>query len=167
MPEVERKQMTFRRWVGHAVPLHGYGAKPLVGLDGEPFFAELALVRLFERDGWRAVWVDNYHSKFLCGNADHIQRAPFHGAQRAIYNRIVALAGGRAGYYDVMAWRGDELMFLELKGPGDRVSEGQLRWPELAEQVVPHATFTIVEWQFAAEDAAELSEDWLQRRPAS
>ena len=36
-------------------------AKPLVSVDGDAMFGELAIVRWLEKDGWQAFWVDTYH----------------------------------------------------------------------------------------------------------
>ena len=39
-----------------------YDIKPQVQLAGETLLGELLIVRLLERDGWDAVWIDNFKS---------------------------------------------------------------------------------------------------------
>ena len=51
----------FRRWTGSTV-VDTYGGKAVVDLDGEPLFAELATLRLLQRDGWDGVWIDTFRS---------------------------------------------------------------------------------------------------------
>ena len=41
-----------------------YGNKPLLDIDGEPMFAELSILRLFQKDGWDGVWVDTFRKKY-------------------------------------------------------------------------------------------------------
>src|SRR5262245_6849655 len=50
----------FRSWSGATVEAGQYGPKAMVEFDGEPLFAELAVVRWLQRDGWDAVWVARY-----------------------------------------------------------------------------------------------------------
>lgn len=41
-----------------------YGGKTLLKLDNEPLFAELLILRLLEKQGYKCVWVDTYRNKF-------------------------------------------------------------------------------------------------------
>jgi hypothetical protein len=140
------KRMTFRPWLGGGIDT--YGGKAVVDLDGEPFFVELALARLQEQAGWEAVWVDNYRRLFRRGRADQAVPVGIPASQQTTFDAITARnPGGRNGCWDVFAWRGEEVRFLEAKRRGrDRIRDSQLTWAEVAAQVVPHASFTIIEW---------------------
>ncbi len=113
-----------------------YTSKPLVLIEGASLFGELAIVRLLQKDGWGGVWVDTFHSsaqhQLFWDDMPH-RAAPFGLQQvplaRGIYDRIVAARGGRrGGFFDVLAWRGDELAFIEYKGPGDRPNRNEPAW---------------------------------------
>lgn len=113
-----------------------YTSKPLIQIGEEQLFGELAVLRLLEQDGWHGVWVDTFHSrgsrKLFWTDMPH-RSAPFDMAQapRAdrLYRDIVAARGGKAwGFFDVMAWRGDDLVFVEYKGPGDSPNANEPHW---------------------------------------
>jgi hypothetical protein len=40
-----------------------YTNKPLVQVDHESLFGELAILRLLQKDGWDGVWVDTFHDR--------------------------------------------------------------------------------------------------------
>jgi hypothetical protein len=149
MSQYRLRQMKFRPWVGGEIDT--YGGKAIVELDGEPLYVELALVRLQEREGWEAVWIDNYRRLFRRGRADRIAVVELPTPQQELFDAITAKnAAGRAGCWDVFAWRGTELHFLEAKRRGrDRMRPAQLAWLETAAAVAPHASFTIAEWDLA------------------
>lgn len=117
-----------------------YTSKPLVQLDGEPLFGELAIVRCLQKDGWDGVWVDAFHDRgrhklFWQGVPHTTEPYDLSGAPHAwqMYRRIVELNGGRAaGFFDVLAWRGGELLFAEYKGKGDRENRNERAWIEAA-----------------------------------
>jgi hypothetical protein len=117
-----------------------YTIKPLVDVDGEPLFGELAIVRWLQKDGWDAVWVDAFHSStqrklFWQGLPDRTQ--PYDLAQvpaaYALYLKIVELNGGRVrGFFDVLAWRDERFLFAEYKSKGDRPKKNEKAWIDAA-----------------------------------
>ena len=67
----------------------------------------------------------------------------------AVLARLQREAGTRTGCWDIFAWRGDQVVFVELKQhrSGDRLRPGQERW--LAAGVrsgVGVDSFAVVEW---------------------
>lgn len=113
-----------------------YTSKPLVLIEGESLFGELAVVRLLQMGGWGGVWVDSFHSsarrQLFWDDMPH-RSAPFdlHLVPRArdIYDQILGVRSGkRGGFFDVLAWRGDELAFIEYKGPGDTPNKNEPAW---------------------------------------
>jgi len=117
-----------------------YTTKPLVQVDGEPLFGELAIVRWLQKDGWDGVWVDTYHSRgrrkfFWQGMPHKTEPYDLSSIPRVwkTYNRIVEHNGGRAaGFFDVLAWRGDRLLFAEYKGKGDKPNKNERAWIDAA-----------------------------------
>lgn len=51
---IPKARPTFKRWTGQFTG-DTYGNKPILDVDGEPMFAELAILRLFQKDGWDGV----------------------------------------------------------------------------------------------------------------
>ena len=111
-----------------------YTSKPLVTVDGAPYFGELAVLRWLERDGWSGVWVDTFHGrKFWRDMPQRSAPVALPPEARALYDRIVAANGGRSGgFFDVMAWRDGQSVFVEYKGPGDRSNRNESRWIDAA-----------------------------------
>jgi hypothetical protein len=112
-----------------------YTSKPLTSLDGRAIFGEIAIVRVLERDGWEAVWVDTFHKRQFWRDMPH-EGLPIQlpAAAKAKYDSIVAANGGARGFFDVMAWRDGKFLFLEYKGKGDSANANEARWIESALQ---------------------------------
>src|SRR2546429_443447 len=109
-----------------------YLTKPLVVVDSQPLFGELAIARCLERDGWEAVWLDSYHSKkerlFWRDLPD--RSLPFDLSRVQVaheaYERIFIVNGGVGGFFDVLAWKGSEVVFIEYKGARDGPNGNEL-----------------------------------------
>jgi hypothetical protein len=146
--EVPKYWLPLPPWTGVALE-DTYGGKAVVEVDGEPLFAELAILRLLEADGWEGVWVDTYRRAFRRGlpgsPAAELPRRP-----REVFDAIVAENGGTRGCWDVFAWREDATAFAEAKRRGrDRMRPNQHRWLSAAIRAgVPLAAFAVVEWDF-------------------
>lgn len=54
--QVQKRVFVFNLWTG--APVDAYGGKPVIDVGGEPLFAELALLRHFQKEGYDGVWVD-------------------------------------------------------------------------------------------------------------
>lgn len=125
-----------------------YTAKPLVSVDGDAMFGELAILRWLEKDGWSGAWVDTFHGgKFW--NAMPHKSAPIALPLQAqnLYDEIKRSNGGKgSGAFDVMAWRRDQFVFLEYKGAGDNSNTNEARWIEaaLAAGVAPGQLWFVV-----------------------
>ncbi len=111
-----------------------YVSKPLVSVDGDAMFGELAIVRWLEKDGWQAFWVDTFHRQQFWRVMPHRGRPVALPEQlRARYDAVVAANGGRPrGFFDVIASRGDQVIHLEYKGAGDWSNRNETGWIESA-----------------------------------
>jgi hypothetical protein len=147
--DVSLFKLTFRPWRGQPVA-DAYGNKPVVEYDGQPLFAELAIVRLVEQEGWTGVWVDTYRQRFLRDLPGAGDEVPPPEPARELYGRIASRAGGAGGCWDVLAWRGTEIAFLESKRHGkDRLRPGQGVWLRAAlDEGILASSFAVVEWDF-------------------
>jgi hypothetical protein len=138
---------TFRLWTGEPIG-DTYGSKSILDLSGEPVFAELAILRLFQREGWEGVWVDSYRQKYRVGYWNKDNEVALPPKREDLLERIYQRVGGRKGCWDVYCWREGEVVFAESKRRRrDRIRKTQLRWMEAALDVgVPPESFLIVEW---------------------
>lgn len=111
-----------------------YTSKPLVTFDGAAMFGELAVLRWLNVDGWDGVWVDTFHGRKFWREMPNVSSpVTLPAPAQNLYDRIAAENGGKAsGAFDVMAWRGGHIVFLEYKGPGDRPNKNEDRWIDAA-----------------------------------
>lgn len=126
-----------------------FGNKPIVEWEGEPLYPELAVARLLKKHGLDAVWIDSYRGKFWDGMS---QERTLPDAAREAYARILEENGGkRGGFWDVMAWKENEFIFIELKQNTaeckDRISEKQRNWLQSALRAgFAESCFSVCEW---------------------
>lgn len=149
---VPRCRLAFQPWRGEPLsPDAAYGGKRQLDLDGELVFAELAILRLLQADGWDGVWVDTFRKRYRTA-VPHRSAAvtlPV-GADRRL-REIGAERGRLAGCWDVYFWRPDapdDVYFAEAKRLGkDRLRRTQHAWLEAALAVgMPPSRFLLVEW---------------------
>lgn len=145
-----------------------FGGKPALDWLGSPCFAEVVILRRFLQAGWSARWVETYGApsmrpRFLTDwSADGLKSSLTRAITEAHVATLldaIAQANGRtySGCWDVVAWKGHELVFAEAKRKGkDRVRRTQLRWLAAAlEQGLSEKAFLVVEWCFPPEPPNE------------
>jgi hypothetical protein len=139
----------FREWQGEFAG-DTYGHKPLLDVDGEPMFAELAILRLFQKDGWDGVWVDTFRKKHRTAWGEKGVVKLSEGRLRLL-KAINERAGSSSGCFDVYCWKGERVLFAESKRKSkDKIRETQLRWLEAAIRTgLEPGSFLIVEWSFS------------------
>ncbi|MDW8326180.1 MAG: hypothetical protein RMK99_06405 [Anaerolineales bacterium] len=139
---------TFRRWRGVS-PIDTYGSKPIIDIDGSPGYAELAILKLLQKENWQGVWIDTFR-KVRRSAIDICAHLP--PDQDKLLEKIYTTAGTKSGCFDVFCWRPDGVLFVEAKQKGrDRIRQTQIRWLSAALQIgIPIGSFLVVEWQ--AED---------------
>jgi hypothetical protein len=142
----------FQLWTGKSVS-ETYGGKAVLDSNGEPLFAELAILRLLEKDGYKGVWVDTYRKCFRDAMPPAVCELPV--PAREVYDRIVAANGGTSGCWDVIAWKDGEYLFIESKRKGkDRMRKSQLCWRDAAIRAgLKPDSFHICEWDIEASEA--------------
>lgn len=139
--------MTFAAWNGE-LDRDSYGGKQFVAVNGEPLFAELAILRHYERDGWSGVWVDSYRRKYRIVMPDRgnpVDLLPMH---RELFERIRLSTGRHGGCWDIFLWRDDSILFLESKRRSrDRMQPSQAAWLQAALNLgVPVESFRVISW---------------------
>lgn len=115
----------FRAWAGAPIDPGNYGRKPVVDFGGEALFAELAVVRWLQRDGWDAGWVARYGGLHLRSDLPGRPTRTLPVLAQALFDRL-----NTGGSWDVFAWQGAaRLAFIECKRIGrDRYSPAQIAW---------------------------------------
>jgi hypothetical protein len=161
--------MRFPRWTGPAfVDDFGKKAAGLIELDGEHLFAELAVLRLLERAGWSGRWVNTYSArgevwKYLTDwrdvPRDEQRNRPIEEAEPR--QMLAAIAGLNKparykGCWDVFAWNGADVAFIECKRATPRAngvaSKEQEDWVRsalyLGDRRVTVDSFCFVQWDY-------------------
>lgn len=137
----------FDPWKGAPIP-NTYNGKTVIDWNGEPVFAELAVLRLFQSHGWDGVWVDSYRRKYRVGLPDVAEPIGLPEKQRQLINSIRARTGRHGGCWDVFAWKDDQLLFIELKRQKkDVIQDSQRLWLEKSlDSGLTSDNFAFLEW---------------------
>ncbi|HUF49647.1 MAG TPA: hypothetical protein VMN60_02360 [Longimicrobiales bacterium] len=167
--DVQAVAMRLPRWTG-APFLDDFGRKAaaMIELDGEHLFAELAVLRLLEKDGWSGRWVSTYSAgaevwKYLTEwkdvPRDEQRTRPIEDAEpRQLLARIAAFNKPRRykGCWDTFAWRDSDFAFIQCRRTAPRIkdvlSKDQEEWFRSALYVgdrrVSEHSFCFVQWDF-------------------
>lgn len=158
---VPKATPAFCRWPDHREPLkETFGGKPVLSFGGRPMFAELVILNMFLDAGWHGRWVEAYLGsnngpKMLLEWADKPQGQQVHiplpdDRDWSILESIADRRGSYSGFWDVMAWNGDDLVLAEAKRTRkDRLQDTQRAWLEAALGAgLKPEQFLIVEWSY-------------------
>jgi hypothetical protein len=80
-------------------------------------FAEIAILRCFQKEGWDGRWIDNFGGKTkdrlgYWGDASEIIK-DLPAEQKALLERIRKKADCKGGCFDVFCWRDGDVVFAE------------------------------------------------------
>jgi hypothetical protein len=144
--KIPKTTPNFKLWTGVKIT-ETYGGKAVLDFYNEPQFAELGILRIFEREGWTGVWVDTYRGKFRTRYWPEDSVA-LPKDKEALLNAIYKASGSRAGCFDVFCWKETDLIFAESKRrDGDKIRDTQRRWLESALKCgVPMESLLFIEW---------------------
>ncbi|MFA6385413.1 MAG: hypothetical protein WCW29_01555 [Candidatus Paceibacterota bacterium] len=130
-----------------------YGGKPLINHNNEPIFAELAILRILQADGWEGVWVETY------GGTHFLQSMPKEWKLKSEHVSIpkdkeellkkIWKTAKTTACFDIFAWKGKDFIFCEAKNKGkDKLTNGQIKFIEgaLFCGILPESLL-IVEWE--------------------
>lgn len=111
---VQKTCPTFERWTG--TPLHDtYGKKTILSVDGEPVFAELAILRTLQHQGWNGVWVNTFTRAYRVAFRSEQYGIQLPPVQQELLDQIYSQAGSTKGCWDVFCWRNGYSLFAESK----------------------------------------------------
>jgi hypothetical protein len=166
--DVPGVSVKFPAWTGAPfVDDLGSKSSAMIEVDGEHLFVELAVLRLLERDGWTARWVNTQGAgkevwKFLTDWKDapreEQRNRPIEDAEpRQLLARIAGFNKPRRykGCWDVFAWRGDEFAFVQCKrasAKSDLIGKDELEWLRstlyVGDRRTSEESFCVVQWDF-------------------
>jgi hypothetical protein len=142
--EVKKYFLTFRKWIGNPIA-NTYGGKAVIDFNGEPLFAELAVLKLFQQNGWDGVWVDKkLYRVGLLGVPTILLPEDKQKTLDQIRSRMI----GSGGCWDLFLWKDERVLFVELKkSKEDRIRDSQRQWLEVAiESGHLPSNFLFIEW---------------------
>lgn len=145
---IQKYFLTFTKWNGAPIP-NSYGNKVVVDWSGEPLFAELAVLKLFQSRGWNGVWVDSYRRKFRVGLPDVVEPVDIPQEQQELIDSIRKRTGQFGGCWDLFLWKETEVLFIELKRKKkDKIQDSQQEWLEHSlVQGLHKENFAFLEWE--------------------
>lgn len=104
--------------------------KVAVTYDGRAVYPEFAAVGRLTAAGWSAVWRVNWHRRAFWFDIGREAVVP-----RTVLDLFERISGsvGRGGAWDILAWKGQQRLFIESKQAGsDKLTTNQLHWLESA-----------------------------------
>jgi hypothetical protein len=128
--------------------LNNYGGKKFLDYNGEPVFAELLLLKILEANNYIGVWVDTYRNKFWTSLTEEINKNELNTEIKTVIENIYKLKGGKkSGCFDVVAYKENEYIFVELKrGKKDVIQNSQIEWLKSAKKLNIKSKFLLAEW---------------------
>ena len=144
--EIPKATPLFKLWKGKKIA-ETYGGKAVLSFYGKPEFAELGILRIFERDGWKGVWVDTYRNKFRTRYwPENAVTLP--DEKETLLKSIYEVNESRAGCFDVFCWKDKDYIFVESKRRDeDKIRDTQKRWLQAALKCgVPRKSLLFVQW---------------------
>ena len=157
-------------------PDRSWSTKPLVQVEKQALFAEVALLSLFRKSGWEGVWADGSHRKYFDKMPNQSKGVSLTTYVNQMLARIAESNGqSRSGCWDVILWSHRTLVFVAVVGerpqecrqerpqecrqerpqecrqerPREAVSEARARWLDAALRTgLSEAQFVVVEWDY-------------------
>jgi hypothetical protein len=155
---VPKCNVTFDSWYGTALK-NTFGGKPLLDVGGIPMFAELTILSHFINDGWQARWIEPYarpaqSPMFLTAWQDkkfnEQTHVPIPEEKIVVMLSEIALGNNNSysGCWDVLAWKGESIVFAESKRKGkDKIRGTQCNWLNAALNYgLAPVNFLVVNW---------------------
>jgi len=134
-----------------------WASKPQVSCDGQALFAEIAVLSLFQKEGWDGVWVDSPRHKYFDKMPTQSKGVTLDAYVGQLLARIRGAGErGKAVCWDLIVWHGRSVFFVAVREAstfeGSR-SEGlrksSLEWLEASlRSGMSPGQFIMVEWSY-------------------
>jgi hypothetical protein len=147
--EIPKAKISLTDWKGPE-PHDDFGGKAFVESDGTGTFAELAVLQMFVREDWQAVWVSSFQRKYYQAYSTCISPP---SVLKAVLERVAGAQQYPNGAWDLCCVRGTDVLFVELKrAKRDWLREAQLNWLRKSMEVgFTLDNFLLVEWTLSGE----------------
>jgi hypothetical protein len=127
-----------------------YSAKDLVLVDKQATFPEIALLGLFQKNGWEGAWSDTPHRKYFDRMPNQSKGMSLGTYANQAVTRIAENNDkSKAGCWDLILWSEKKIVFVAVV-PAEAhrgISEGQVRWLTAAVKTgFSQGQFAVVEW---------------------
>jgi len=148
----------FDKWTGNPIK-ETFGGKPIVCVNSEPMFAELAIMTYFTMSGWESRWIETYGKSnkapiYLSGWKDDKFKNQICDpiADKNITKLLSDIAkcnnNSYSGCWDVVGWTDDKIIFAESKRvKKDKIRQTQINWLSSGLKFgLKEDNFLIVQW---------------------
>jgi len=129
-----------------------YSAKPLVLVEKQVAFPEIAVLALFKKMGWEGAWVDVQHHKFFDRMPNQSKGMSLGAHANQSIARIAAYNdNSRVGCWDLVLWSERAVAFAAVVDGAQGAAIGQTRTRWLAAAVksgLSASQFVVVEWDY-------------------
>lgn len=156
--EIPKCIIEFEKWIGQPVK-ETFGGKPIVCINEQPMFAELAIMKQFILSGWEARWIETYgksNKEPICLSTwkDDKYKNQIHNPIND--KRVLEILSGIAicnnnsysGCWDVLGWNNNEVVFAESKRvKKDKIRQTQINWLSAGlKSGLKPKNFLVVQW---------------------
>ena len=147
--------LTFMKWspIPNELPpnrTERYGKTLVTGGDGKRSVVEIELTRRLREAGWQAGWIDSFGQAPKVWAEWIIRPGSFPSALGDFITEVDRLTSRKSGKPDIMAWQDDSIakvVFIECKGPGDKIHQRQEQWLKAALcEGISFEQFAVARW---------------------
>jgi len=149
LDKIKRINIKFKKWVGNPIE-DTYGSKEVLDAEGVPLFAELAYLKYLREKGWEGFWIDSYRRKFRNKMpSEQPEGTKIPDDKIKLLTKLWEKTGKFKGTWDILAWKGDKILFAELKRVRkDKIRDNQIKFYQVAfESGFNKENFIIIEWE--------------------
>jgi hypothetical protein len=129
-----------------------YSARPLVLVEKQVAFPEIAVLALFKKMGWDGAWVDAQHHKYFDRMPNQSKGMSLGAHANQAITRIAAYnENSRVGCWDLVLWSERAVAFAAVVGGarGAEIGEARTRWLAAAvKSGLSAGQFVVVEWNY-------------------
>jgi hypothetical protein len=125
-----------------------WASRPQVLLDGRALFPEIALLVLFQKAGWKGVWVDGAHRRYYDKMPNVSKGAGLDTRIASLLARVNAAASGRrTACWDLVLWDRKDVLFIDVLPSPAAPGHARVAWLDAAVRTgVSLGQFLVVEW---------------------
>ena len=125
-----------------------WASRPQVLLDGRALFPEIALLVLFQKAGWKGVWVDGAHRRYYDKMPNVSKGAGLETRIASLLARVNAAASGRrTACWDLVLWDRRDVLLIDVLPAPAVPGHARVAWLDAALRTgVSLGQFLVVEW---------------------